>query len=358
MDMKRLRRILLNTLTLFSLLLFAAVAGMWERSHAKHDLLTLRLSQSCAVSLESCQEFFCLYVPTKLRPDQENFWPSGWFTEPRPRELPQFRSESFLWEPRGGAVWYGGDDTHDGIFGLEIPYYMLLIFSAVLPVTRIVKFCRRRRAVQTRPWRQAISSTLACTSAILLVWAAVSRIECAFPAGTLLMIQGSGGMPAYRLPRQLDFEFRSRLEGLEITAYLPFRKEIHGPPDETSAEYAQWESNIKASNLDRTFGGFHAERRAFYFPRLSGERQATFAGADYRYVIPYWAIMIVSAIAPSIVARRFIRRLRENKRAKAGLCRKCGYDLRATRQRCPECGTMAASISNPVATSPSLQRQE
>ena len=33
-----------------------------------------------------------------------------------------------------------------------------------------------------------------------------------------------------------------------------------------------------------------------------------------------------------------IRKAREKQRAAAGLCPKCGYDIRATPARCPECG--------------------
>jgi lipopolysaccharide biosynthesis regulator YciM len=42
-----------------------------------------------------------------------------------------------------------------------------------------------------------------------------------------------------------------------------------------------------------------------------------------------------AAVLPSVVvARLFARRLRANR----GRCRACGYDLRATPEKCPECG--------------------
>ena len=52
--------------------------------------------------------------------------------------------------------------------------------------------------------------------------------------------------------------------------------------------------------------------------------------------VPHWALTIVFGIAPlwwGLRERRRRRRLRMN------LCGKCGYNLTATPQRCPECGT-------------------
>ena len=53
------------------------------------------------------------------------------------------------------------------------------------------------------------------------------------------------------------------------------------------------------------------------------------------WTAPGWLVALVFAIPP-VMWLRFRRRLHE--RAIAGRCETCGYDLRASPERCPECG--------------------
>jgi hypothetical protein len=59
-----------------------------------------------------------------------------------------------------------------------------------------------------------------------------------------------------------------------------------------------------------------------------------------RLILPYWAVVLASAVAPTWWALD-VRRRRAARRTAAGLCHSCGYDLRATPGRCPECGAEA-----------------
>jgi hypothetical protein len=61
--------------------------------------------------------------------------------------------------------------------------------------------------------------------------------------------------------------------------------------------------------------------------------------------IPYCFIALLFLVLPAMQLRR---PLVEMQRARNGRCRTCGYDLRATPDRCPECGTRRASPSSCV----------
>jgi hypothetical protein len=55
----------------------------------------------------------------------------------------------------------------------------------------------------------------------------------------------------------------------------------------------------------------------------------------HAFYAPHWSVVLILAAAP---AAWVFARLRNSNRAKTGQCRVCGYDLRATPDRCPECG--------------------
>ena len=53
--------------------------------------------------------------------------------------------------------------------------------------------------------------------------------------------------------------------------------------------------------------------------------------------IPWWSLLLLFSIVP---ASRWAARLRRRSKVRRGLCPECGYDIRATPDRCPECGAV------------------
>jgi hypothetical protein len=65
----------------------------------------------------------------------------------------------------------------------------------------------------------------------------------------------------------------------------------------------------------------------------------------YAYRFPYAALVAVTAAAPLLwLGTRARRVLVRRRRRSLGLCFRCGYDLRESPGRCPECGTSAPAV--------------
>jgi hypothetical protein len=58
---------------------------------------------------------------------------------------------------------------------------------------------------------------------------------------------------------------------------------------------------------------------------------------EHMIVVPFWFLLLAFALFPSV---RLFRARRQARADRYLQCSKCGYDLRATPDRCPECGTV------------------
>jgi hypothetical protein len=105
---------------------------------------------------------------------------------------------------------------------------------------------------------------------------------------------------------------------------------------------------------ERDAAGFNSSVSLLGFGYGNADRVMGIAERLRLFTVPHWFLFLAFAILPAARGARALRRRRRLLRA-AGLCVRCGYDLRATPQRCPECGASAASAgpeARPSAGSP------
>jgi hypothetical protein len=68
---------------------------------------------------------------------------------------------------------------------------------------------------------------------------------------------------------------------------------------------------------------------------------------DRNWTVPFWFPIVLLGPLPAWWFRRTYAGRLQRRRAVLGLCVRCGYDLRATPDRCPECGAEVARASCP-----------
>jgi hypothetical protein len=62
---------------------------------------------------------------------------------------------------------------------------------------------------------------------------------------------------------------------------------------------------------------------------------------NWYITVPYWSIVIALAPLPIVWMRH---RWHAARAKQEGKCSKCGYDLRASPERCPECGVVPERV--------------
>ena len=139
------------------------------------------------------------------------------------------------------------------------------------------------------------------------------------------------------------FDFDAQTWGVSRTISVTLPEPLTAPTTQPSERGAE----ISAMTIQSDTRWFPLAHHLLGFGWHSGQYAADLAfrpspnGPMVTYHtthLPYWSLLVLSAIPPVAMFRRWRRRRR---RVRQGLCLICGYDLRSTPDRCPECGTAA-----------------
>jgi hypothetical protein len=100
---------------------------------------------------------------------------------------------------------------------------------------------------------------------------------------------------------------------------------------------------IKSGIDQRSLLGFGTERwqKSHNWPVDRGT--LTYGSVLNAYFCPLWSCVIVFLVLPLVELPRITRNFRRRRR---GLCVNCGYDLRASPTKCPECGALVQRKKN------------
>lgn len=117
-----------------------------------------------------------------------------------------------------------------------------------------------------------------------------------------------------------------------------------------SEDGSNWSSGIRffysrkmGSLNERAYSGNAVRNEGFWNAGFAAVHQtisSEFLMQEERwfYSVPLWLILAVTMVPLQIVGVRAWKRRKRAARERMGLCRNCGYDIRATPDRCPECG--------------------
>jgi len=96
-----------------------------------------------------------------------------------------------------------------------------------------------------------------------------------------------------------------------------------------------WRETLKHDGL-ADYSGPDPQLREFQHLGVRYKSSPRYSLTEIEVTIRLWLLCVLFAFLPSMFV---IRRMRSRRLVLRRRCMRCGYDLRATPERCPECGT-------------------
>jgi hypothetical protein len=195
---------------------------------------------------------------------------------------------------------------------------------------------RRHRLVRRWLGHVVVGTSLILSVAVVGLWLHTSsRLE---DVGLATVSRS----PGFRRDRQFQLSTASGGPQWTVTTYEHYTPEPIATAEATQPPKTEFWRNVSDASgaaHDWTYEG----KEGFWYRHDEdvGDRGMSFWDNTVR--TPFWFLLLLAS-APFVasVVWRLARAVARQARARAGHCIRCGYDLRGTTVRCPECGTPAA----------------
>jgi len=254
---------------------------------------------------------------------------------PRLRDGMVVRSAGGFFIARGARV----SPAHVSYLGVMVPVWALLVLSGVLPLHAVIRAIRRRGEMRIlrRLVMGASLASLALAVFLVVMW--VRSFEYDYAA----------------VPDKFFSENYAYLLSSEgVTTWYFFDEPLRlRTPMWWRFPVGQSASRL-AGTMDPAgrFWGFGRTKTTYFhgsmFSGISSPRPLTILA------IPYYALVALALVLPVGMVTHQVGVMIRRRRKSKGQCPQCGYDVRATPRRCPECGLVLenadkSQIPSPVA---------